>query len=197
MVRNHVVVGLALLAASLCGASCSSESKPEPEDSASPDETIASTRFDAMDPADAARPGRDGIAEARDVFHELLRRHDDIERTVEDLPNGVRTVTISDDPEVSALIRLHVRQMEARFGAGRPVRKWDPLFAELVERFDEIDMTSEDIDGGVRVTQTSEDPQVVLLIRQHAHRGVSEFVERGFDRASESTPMPEGYQSGG
>jgi quercetin dioxygenase-like cupin family protein len=40
------------------------------------------------------------------------------------------------------------------------------------------------------VVETSDDPEVVALIRQHAHRAVSEFVERGMDRAHEPTPLP-------
>lgn len=147
-----------------------------------------------IDPNDAAQRGQKGIGPARDVFHELLSRHDSIDREVQDISGGVRTVTTSEDPEVAALIRLHVRQMKARFEAGMPVRRWDPLFVELLKNYDKIVFDLEDVPGGLRVTQTSEDPQVVLLIRQHAHRGVSEFVERGFDRAREQTPMPEGYK---
>jgi hypothetical protein len=48
--------------------------------------------------------------------------------------------------------------------------------------------------GGVRVTETSEDPRVTALIRQHATRGVSEFVQGGFERARRTTPLPEGYE---
>lgn len=151
-------------------------------------------KFAGLDPADAAQRGPNGIAGARDVFHELLGRHQSIERTVKDLPNGVETVTTSKDPEVAALIRLHVRQMAARFDAGMPVRKWDPLFSELLKHYDKVTLTFEDVPGGLRAVETSDDPQVVLLIRQHAHKGVSEFVARGFDRAEEPTPLPEGYE---
>lgn len=153
-----------------------------------------SAKFANTDPNDAAKRGPDGMRQARDVFHELLRHHDVIKREVEDIPGGVRTVTTSEDPEIAALIQLHVRQMVARFDAGMPVRKWDPVFAELHKHYDKVTLTMEDIPGGLRVVETSDDPQVTLLIRQHAHRGVSEFVERGFDRAHEATPMPEGYK---
>ena len=153
-----------------------------------------SPKFANIDPNDAAKRGPDGMRQARDVFHELLSRHDAIKREVENIPGGVRTVTTSDDPNIAALIQLHVRQMVARFDAGMPVRKWDPVFSELHKHYDKVNLTFEDIPGGLRVVETSEDPQVTLLIRQHAHRGVSEFVERGFDRAHEETPLPEGYK---
>jgi hypothetical protein len=35
-----------------------------------------------------------------------------------------------------------------------------------------------------------------LLIRQHAHRAVSEFVAEGMARAMEPTPLPPGYTGG-
>lgn len=150
--------------------------------------------FAEMVPEDAAQRGPNGMRQARDVFHKLLAEHELIKRTVEDIPGGVRTVTTSEDPQIAALIQLHVRQMVSRFEAGMPVRKWDPLFAELHKHYDKTELKMEDVPGGLVVVETSDDAQVVLLIRQHAHRGVSEFVERGFDRAPHATPLPEGYE---
>lgn len=129
------------------------------------------------------------------VFHQLLTDHARIKRDVQDVPGGIVTVTTSDDPAVAALIRTHVAQMKERVERGQPVRRWDPLFAELFRPADRIVMKVEDVTGGVRVTETSDDPQVALLIRQHARRGVSEFVARGFDRAHEPTPLPDGYDA--
>lgn len=127
------------------------------------------------------------------TIHALLADHEAIERRVEDLRNGVETWTESDDPEVAARIRQHVRQMAARLDEGRPLRRWDPLFAEIFEHADAIEMVMTDTPRGIHVVETSDDPDVVLLIQQHAHRAVSEFVERGMDRAHEPTPLPEGY----
>lgn len=181
-----------------CGEDCSKCSADAPCDRSENPQGPASAGLTeqaaAPNPADAAKPGPGGMREARDVFHKLLSEHKKIDRKVEDIDGGVRTVTTSDDPEIAKLIQLHVRQMAARFDAGMPVRRWDPLFAELLKHYDKVTMTIEDIPGGLRVTETSDDPQVVLLIRQHAHKGVSEFVERGFDRAHEESPLPEGYK---
>ncbi len=127
------------------------------------------------------------------TVHSLLADHAAIERRVEDLPNGVETWTESDDPEVAARIRQHVRQMNDRLESGHPMRPWDALFAEIFAHADAVDMEIEDTERGVRVVETSDDPRVVLLIRQHARRAISEFVERGMDRAHEPTPLPEGY----
>lgn len=143
-------------------------------------------------PALAQTRGR-GPGPDRDAIHALLADHDLIERRVVDLPDGVETWTESDDPDVAALLRTHVRQMKARLDTDRPMRRWDPLFAEIFAHADAIDMIIEDTPRGVHVVETSDDPAVVALIRQHAHRAVSEFVEQGMDRAHEPTPLPDGY----
>jgi uncharacterized protein YdcH (DUF465 family) len=127
-------------------------------------------------------------------IHTLLMQHEKIERTVENLENGVRTRTTSSDPQIAAAIQLHVRQMHERIKEKQPIRQMDPLFREIFKHADKIDMQIEDIQGGVEVVETSNDEQVVKLIQQHAHRAVSEFVERGMQRAMEPTPLPEGYQ---
>lgn len=127
-------------------------------------------------------------------IHGLLTNHEKIERRVEDIPNGVRTVTTSDDPQVAQLIRTHVRQMNARYERDQPIRLMDPVFRELFRNRDKASLTFEDIPGGIRVTHTSDDPQVVLLIRQHAHRFVSEVAEQGMRRAMRPTPLPQGYR---
>ena len=126
-----------------------------------------------------------------DTIHALLADHEAIERRVVDRADGVETWTESDDPAIAARIREHVRQMKDRLASGRPMRRWDPLFAEIFKHADVISMEIEDTPRGVRVIETSDDPEVVALIRQHAHRAVSEFVERGMDRAHEPTPLPD------
>ena len=128
------------------------------------------------------------------VIHDLLSQHDKIRRQVEDIPGGVRTITTSDDPDVVASIRAHVRQMKQRVEERRAIRHMDPVFREIFEHHDEIEIQVEDVPGGVRVTETSDNPQVELLIRQHARRAVSEFVELGMRRAMRATPLPDGYE---
>ena len=128
-----------------------------------------------------------------EAIQTLLAEHGKIRRQVELIEGGVQTVTTSEDPDVAATLREHVGQMQARMEAGNGVRHWDPLFVEIFARHDQIRMVVEEVPGGVRVRETSDAPEVASLIRQHAIRGVSEFVERGFDRAHETTPLPEGY----
>lgn len=138
-------------------------------------------------------PGGGGGAmrEVMNLIHSLLDDHLKIERKVEDIPGGVLTVTTSKDPKVTERLRTHVRQMKQRAEQGLPIRMWDPLFVELLKHADDVTFVIEDVEGGVRVTMTSEDAYATRLIRQHAHRGVSEFVKDGWDRVHEETPLPE------
>jgi hypothetical protein len=140
----------------------------------------------------AGMGGPGNMREVMGVFHQLLTDHAQIQRTVQEVDDGVVTVTTSKNPVVTALIRTHAAQMKTRLEKGQPVRRWDPLFVEIFKHADKIDLKIDEVAGGVRVTETSEDPQVVPLIRQHAQT-VSQFVARGWDRAHEATPLPEGY----
>lgn len=128
------------------------------------------------------------------VIRALLTSPDQIERTVQNVPNGVLTVTTSDDPKVAQLIRTHVRQMRASYDRDEPIRMRDPVFRELFANRDRITLKVEDIAGGVRVLHTSDDPQVAALIRQHAHHFVSEAAEQGMRRVMRPTPLPQGYE---
>lgn len=84
--------------------------------------------------------------------------------------------------------------MRARLAQGDPIREMDPLFREIFKHHEAIEMQVENVQGGVRVTETSADPQVALLISQHARRAVSEFVASGMERAMRPTPLPPGYR---
>jgi uncharacterized protein YdcH (DUF465 family) len=134
------------------------------------------------------------MADVRDTFHALLGDHEKIHRVVEEIDGGVATTTISADPAVTRKIREHVRQMQGRVERGEGLRHWDPLFVEIFEHHEEIAMAIENVPGGVRVRETSSNADVVKLIRAHA-KAVTEFTERGFERAHEATPLPGGYPS--
>lgn len=128
------------------------------------------------------------------TIRRLLASHETIDRRVENVPGGVHTFTVSRDPEVTSLIRTHVREMRARYDRNQPIRMMDPVFRELFRHRDKAAMKIEDIPGGVRVIHTSDDPKVTALIRQHAHRFVSEAAREGMRRAMQPTPLPEGYR---
>ncbi|MCR9294399.1 MAG: DsrE family protein [bacterium] len=151
----------------------------------------------AMPPGRGMGPGRGGMGghderhqADHDVFQYLLTNHEKIRRQVEERPDGVLTLTESDDPEVAAKIQEHVHWMDYRIEKIQPIRMRDPLFAELFRSAEKIEMTVEKTEKGVRVVETSKDPRVVKLIQAHA-KVVSGFVERGFQEAMKNHPVPD------
>lgn len=135
--------------------------------------------------------GRAGRPEM-EAIHFLLDHHDEIQRSVEQLPDGVRTTTTTTNPELTEMLRRHVTEMETLLASGGRIRNWDPLFVELFEHAGAIWMEFANIDNGIVVTETSTDESVVRLIHAHA-RKVDDFVARGRDASHEETPLPEGY----
>jgi len=139
----------------------------------------------------AGPAGRDDPTRAadRELFHYLLDHREQVTREVTEIPGGVKTVTESDDAAVATKIREHVRRMKARLEEGRPIRMRDPLFAEIFRNADRITLRMEETARGVRVIETSDDPWVTRLIREHA-RVVDGFVARGREEARRNHPVP-------
>ena len=127
--------------------------------------------------------GRDA-ATAGDMsaIHELAVGHDRIRRTVTNLPDGIRTITESDDPRIVQLIREHVARMGQRVRAGKMMGV--PIESPAVHRIyaskDRIRTTSEATPAGIVVTQTSSDPAIVALLQEHAVE-VSALVGGGME----------------
>jgi len=119
----------------------------------------------------------------------LVHNHESIERTVEEIPGGVRTVTTSTDVEMVAVLYAHVAEMKGLLESGGHVRRWDPLFVEIFDHADEIDMEIQAIENGLEVTETSENPRVTQLIRAHANK-ISEIAAQGPTAAHQPTPVP-------
>jgi ubiquinone/menaquinone biosynthesis C-methylase UbiE/intracellular sulfur oxidation DsrE/DsrF family protein len=125
----------------------------------------------------------------QDVFHFLLDHHTQIRRSVKRLDNGVETLTESDNKEVATKIQEHVVSMHERVKEGRGLRFWDELFVAIFKKSDQIRMTVEKTEKGVKVVETTDDKAVVLLIQAHADV-VSQFVANGFDEAHKNHPLP-------
>jgi hypothetical protein len=131
------------------------------------------------------------------VIHTMFVNHDRIKRTVENLPNGIRTVTESDDPTLAGLIKKHVAEMGNRVAAGDdpglPIES-DSLHA-IFHNKDKIKTAYETTDKGIAVVQTSEDPQTVAELQKHASE-VSDFVQEGMT-ALHTAMMKRGGMMGG
>lgn len=102
------------------------------------------------------------------LVHELLANHDQIRRTVTNLPDGIRTVTESADPRVAQAIKAHVASMSQRLGDGREFNIFSTTLPVLFENKDKISSTVEMTVKGAVVTQTSADAKVVAALQGHA-----------------------------
>ena len=125
-----------------------------------------------MPNADAA------FADDMRLVHDMLQSHDKIERTVSNLPDGIRTVTESDDPETAQSIKAHVASMGQRLNEGRVFNLFSPTLPVLFENKDKIRTVVEMTDNGSVVTQTSSDAKVVAALQAHALE-VSELARDG------------------
>ena len=122
----------------------------------------------------------------RGEIHEMFMSHDRIKRTVTNLPDGIRTVTGSDDPELAAVIVSHVAGMIERVKDGRdpklPIQS--PTLEIVFRNKDKIRTTVEATANGVAVVQVSSDPETVAALQKHAAE-VSDLVKRGMIAAHE------------
>jgi len=112
------------------------------------------------------------------LVHDMLTNHEGIKRTVTNLPNGIRTVTESDDPRVAQTIKAHVASMEQRLKDGRVFNLFSPTIPVLFENKDKIKTTVEATEKGSVLVQTSDDPIVVAALQAHAVE-VSELARDG------------------
>lgn len=120
----------------------------------------------------------DAFAADMRLVHEMLANHERIKRTVTNLPNGIRTVTESDDPKVAQTIKAHVASMEQRLKDGRVFNLFSPTIPVLFENKDKIKTTVEATEKGSALVQTSDDPKVVAALQAHAVE-VSELARDG------------------
>jgi hypothetical protein len=123
------------------------------------------------------------------TFHFLLEHRQAIARNVTKLPDGVETVTESNDPEITAKLREHVEAMHRRLKDGRPIHMRDPLFREIFRNADKIKMTVEKTDKGLKVSETSQDSYVVRLIQAHADV-LNQFLANGHEEVRKNHPLP-------
>lgn len=119
-------------------------------------------------------------AEERSNIHELVFNHDRIKRTVTNLPDGIRTVTESDDSRIAEVIKKHVAEMGKRVEEGRdpglPVES--PALHSIFRNKDKITSAYEVTGKGIVVVQTSTDASTVKALQDHAAE-VSDLARRG------------------
>lgn len=119
-----------------------------------------------------------GSAADMGVVHDLLFNNTKIRRTVNNLPDGIRTVTESDDPQVAQSIKAHVASMSQRLQDGREFNIFSKTLPVLFENGDKIVSKVETTEKGTVVTRTSSDAKVVAALQGHAGE-VTELVQDG------------------
>ena len=112
------------------------------------------------------------------LVRNLLVNHTKIRRTVTNLPDGIRTVTESDDPQVAQTIKAHVASMSQRLKDGREFNIFSSTLPVLFENRDKIKSVVEMTEKGSVVTRTSTDAKVVVALQGHAAE-VTELVQEG------------------
>ena len=116
----------------------------------------------------------------------MFRNFETLTREVTELPDGIRTVTRSSDPEVMANLVSHVTGMIGRVETGDDPEIFiqsptlDIFFARGSGITSDINVTDE----GIVVVQTSTDPEVVAALHTHAAE-VSDMAARGMQAVHE------------
>jgi hypothetical protein len=128
-----------------------------------------------------------GAASAGDMstYMELFARHSELRRTVEEIRGGVRTITESEAPELVGQLQAHVASMYRHFSDNAEVTCMSDTLPTLFRNADSYRRHLTTTPRGVVVTETSSDPELTRVIREHA-REVTGFVEQGMPAMMQS-----------
>lgn len=131
--------------------------------------------------------GGNATASELSDLHEMFSGHDKIKRTVTNLPDGIRTVTESDDPKLAETIKKHVAEMGTRVEEGRDPRLpiETPALHAIFDHKDKIKTAYEVTEKGIIVVQTSTDATAVKALQDHAAE-VTDLAKRGMVAAHEA-----------
>lgn len=108
----------------------------------------------------------------------LVHENTKILRTVTRLPDGIKTVTESDDPKIAQDIKAHVASMSGRLDSGREFNIFSTTLPVIFDNAKNIKSTVEYTAKGAIVTRTSKDPKVATALQAHASE-VTELVKEG------------------
>lgn len=130
--------------------------------------------------------GVDATAEESEELRQMFKNFTSLSRTVEHLPNGIRTRTLAADPELAGVLQSHVIGMIDRVDEGRDpqIMIQSPTLDIFFAKGGEIETTIDVIEGGIEVVQTSANPEIVAALQTHADE-VTGMVERGMQAVHE------------
>ncbi len=130
--------------------------------------------------------GKNTTAAEVDELRALFTQHQLIRRKVEQLPNGIRTITETDNEKLRPKLISHVVGMLSRIQAKRnpEVIIQSPTLTPLFQMSERIKTQVEMTPKGIVVVQTSDDQRVVKLLKTHAAE-VSDMAARGMQAVHE------------
>jgi len=99
-------------------------------------------------------------------------------RKMEVVPGGVRTITESDAPDLTAQLQAHVASMYAHLDQRAEVSCMSSSLPALFRDSRLYRRSLTNTAKGVAVVETSDDPRISAAIRSHAAE-VTEFVDDG------------------
>jgi len=108
----------------------------------------------------------------------LVHNNTRIRRSVTKLPDGIRTVTESDDPKIAQDIKAHVASMSGRLQEGKEFNIFSTTLPVIFDNAKNIKSVVEMTDKGAIVTRTSTDAKVAAALQAHAGE-VTELVQEG------------------
>lgn len=108
----------------------------------------------------------------------LVHDNTKIRRTVTRLPDGIKTVTESDDPKIAQDIKAHVASMSGRLKDGREFNIFSTTLPVIFDNAKDIQSVVEYTEKGAIVTRTSSDRKVAAALQAHADE-VTELVNEG------------------
>jgi hypothetical protein len=120
----------------------------------------------------------DSSAADMGVVMNLVHDNVKIRRTVTRLPDGIRTITESDDPKLAQDIKVHVANMSSRLESGKEFNIFSTTLPVIFDHAKKIKSTIEYTATGAIVTRTSQDPKVAAALQAHADE-VTELVKEG------------------
>lgn len=116
----------------------------------------------------------------------LFNNFEKLTRSVEMLPNGIKTITETDDQQLAAALIGHAVGMINRVAEQRdpeiPIQS--PTLSPIFLGGKSIETTIETTEKGILVIQTSTDRQVVKALQKHALE-VSDLAARGMEAVHE------------
>jgi hypothetical protein len=131
-----------------------------------------------VDPADMNR------------YTEMFNRHNEITRTVEEIPGGIRTTTQSNSLDLVAQLQAHVSSMYAHLDQSAEVMCMSGSLPTLFRHANGYRRQLTFTPSGVIAEETADDPALTQTIRAHAQE-VTGFVRDGMP------PMMRGMMGSG